>query len=317
MSVTVIPDIVNDMISVIISCAENETSTSTSRRNIIVEAKFELADYFNRCNFPSNQTLSRHNSPGHEELDAIIARFGLNQKQAARQMLIWKKSKHKIDGHVFTMSSESIASRINDRLPLSPEELVHQTIESMIPSKAKKEDSGLFKFSLARSSVKMDVFLRQVSSYLFVDDDIQEQKRDLVNEILSLLCDIIFSYATIISENVQKNLGIIDKTKFLFVVERENMIRSLHSNWEHLLFLLFDFQIDKLSAKRLLVVIEMVLFIDWSHLHYSRDHPSIIIIIPPNEIEIHPYSTDILYYTTGFILQRLFVAKIEKGSFKY
>ena len=64
------------------------------------------------------------------------------------------------------------------------------------------------------------------------------------------------------------------------------------------------------------MAIEMVLFVDWSHLHYSRDHPTII-IIPPNEIEIHPYSTDILYYTAGFILQRLFVAKIEKGSFRY
>ena len=60
----------------------------------------------------------------------------------------------------------------------------------------------------------------------------------------------------------------------------------------------------------------MVLFVDWSHLHYSRDHPTII-IIPPNEIEIHPYSTDILYYTAGFILQRLSVAKTEKGSFRY
>ena len=89
MSVTVILDIVNDMISVIVSRAENETSTSTSRRNITAEAKLELADYFNRCNFPSNQTLPRHNSPGHEELDAIIARFGLNRKQAARQLLIW------------------------------------------------------------------------------------------------------------------------------------------------------------------------------------------------------------------------------------
>ena len=132
------------MISVIVSRAEKETSTSTSRRNITAEAKLELADYFNRCNFPSNQTLPRHNSPGHEELDAIIARFGLNRKQAARQLLIWKKSKHMIDGHAFTMSSESIASRINDILPLLPEELVHQTIVSMIRSKTKKEDSGFF-----------------------------------------------------------------------------------------------------------------------------------------------------------------------------
>ena len=103
MSVTVIPDIVNDVISVIVSRAENETSTSISRRNITAEAKLELADYFNRCNFPSNQTLPRHNSPGHEELDTIIARFGLNRKQSARQLLTWKKSKHKIDGHIFAI----------------------------------------------------------------------------------------------------------------------------------------------------------------------------------------------------------------------
>ena len=56
------------------------------------------------------------------------------------------------------MSSESIASRIIDRLPLSPEELVRQTIENMIPSKAKKEDSGSCKFALSHSSVKMDTF---------------------------------------------------------------------------------------------------------------------------------------------------------------
>ena len=84
MSITVIPDIVNDMILVIVSRAENEKSTSTSRRKLTAEAKLELADYFNRCNFSSNQTLPRHNSPGHEDLDAIIARFCLNRRQVAR-----------------------------------------------------------------------------------------------------------------------------------------------------------------------------------------------------------------------------------------
>ena len=73
---------------------------------------------------------------------------------------------------------------------------------------------------------------------------------------------------------------------------------------------------DKINAKKLLVAIEMVLLMDWSQLHYSRDHLSII-IIPPNEIEIHPYSTDIFHYTAGFILQRLFVTKTEKESFRY
>ena len=112
------------------------------------------------------------------------------------------------------MSSESIAFRINNRLLLSPEELVHQTLESMIPTKAKKEDSGSCKFALVESSVKMDAFLRELSSYLFVDDAIQEQKRGLVNRILRLLVNIISSYTTIVSENVPKNLGMTDKREF-------------------------------------------------------------------------------------------------------
>ena len=148
----------------------------------------------------------------------------------------------------------------------------------MIPSKAKKEDSGSCKFALAQSSKKMNAYLRQLSSYLFVHDAILEQKRGLVNEMLRLLSNIISSYATIISENIPKNLRMIDKTEFLFVVEREKMICSLHSNWEHLLFLLFNFQVDKIRARKLLVAIEMVLFIDWYHLYYSRYHPSIIVI---------------------------------------
>ena len=76
--------------------------------------------------------------------------------------------------HVFTMSSKSMATRKNDRLHLSPKELVYQTLESMIPSKAKKEDSGSCKFALSQSSKKMNAYLRQLSSCLFVDDDIQE-----------------------------------------------------------------------------------------------------------------------------------------------
>ena len=76
MSVTVIPDIVNDMISVTVSHparAENETSTSacTNNRRITVDANLAMVEYFDRCNFPSNKTLPRFNSPGYEKLDTI------------------------------------------------------------------------------------------------------------------------------------------------------------------------------------------------------------------------------------------------------
>ena len=68
-----------------------------------------------------------------------------------------------------------------------------------------------------------------------------------------------------------------------------------------------------LSARNSLLVIEIVLFMDWYKLHHSRYH-LFVVVTPPNEIEIHPYSTDILYNTTSFILQRISIIKIEKGS---
>ena len=61
-------------------------------------------------------------------------------------------------------------------------------------------------------------------SYLFIDNDIQEEKRGLVIEISRLLNNMISSYASIISENVPKKLGIIDKRDFSFGVEREKKI---------------------------------------------------------------------------------------------
>ena len=142
------------------------------------------------------------NSPGHEKLNAIIARFGLKRTQPVRQLLIWKQSKYMIDNHVVTISSENIASRITYRLTISLDEIVHQNPLNMIPFELTKKDSGSCKFALSQSSTKMDASLRQLVSYLCVDNDTQEEKRELINGILRLLNNIISSYISIISVNI-------------------------------------------------------------------------------------------------------------------
>ena len=80
------------------------------------------------------------------------------------------------------------------------------------------------------------------------------------------------------------------------------------------MFLVFDFQIDRTDSRMLLLGIEMVLFLNWSKLHYTKDNPSVTIIL---SFETNPYSMDILYYTAGWILQRLSKAKTEKASSKH
>ena len=67
--------------------------------------------------------------------------------------------------------------------------------------------------------------------------------------------------------------------------------------------LVSDFQIDRTDSRISLLGIEMVLFLNMSKLHYTKDNPSVIIIL---SFETIPHSMDILYYTAGWILQRLY-----------
>ena len=103
-------------------------------------------------------------------------------------------------------------------------------------------------------------------------------------------------------QNIPKPLGMLDCIEFSFVIEREKMIRNVFSNWESVMSLVLNFQIDRTDPMMLLLRIEMMLFLNWSKLHYTKDDPSVTIIL---SLETNPYSMDILYYTEGWILQRL------------
>ena len=90
-------------------------------KRISEDTKKALFNYFDGCDFPVNDPLPRHNSPGHKELDSIISRFGLQRDQAARQLRKWKHSKFHID-----------AKQIARRTSLSPLEILVATLKGMI-----------------------------------------------------------------------------------------------------------------------------------------------------------------------------------------
>ena len=92
------------------------------------------------------------------------------------------------------------------------------------------------------------------------------------------------------------------------------MIRNVFLDWDSVMSLLFKFQIDSVDSRIPFLEIEMVLFLNWSKSHYMKDNPSVIIIVIRKK---NPYSMNILYYTTGWILQHLSKAKKEKASSKH
>ena len=59
----------------------------------------------------------------------------------------------------------------------------------------------------------------------------------------------------------------------------------------------------------------MVLFMQWSKLYYNKERPSIM-IRKSSDVYTRPYSHQILYYTTSWLLRRLVCASTEKQSMK-
>ena len=122
------------------------------------------------------------------------------------------------------MSSVEIASSISDRLSISLEEIIEMSLDSMLPSKSKKmndDSSGSSRLALAQSSDEMEMYLRKLTVFLFrANSNESGTESELVNSVFTLLKNILTSYVTIISENVPKNLGMLDRSEFLFVIER-------------------------------------------------------------------------------------------------
>ena len=98
------------------------------------------------------------------------------------------------------------------------------SLDSMLPSKSKKmndDSSGSSRLALAQSSDEMEMYLRKLSVFLFrANSNESGTESELVNSVFTLLKNILTSYVTIISENVPKNLGMLDRSEFLFVIER-------------------------------------------------------------------------------------------------
>ena len=137
------------------------------------------------------------------------------------------------------------------------------------------------------------------------------------DELLSILTGILSSYAKIISKNVPKNIPMLSKSEFNFVIEREKLACIECEKWVHVSLILFNSNISIYQSRSLLHAIEMNLFIEWSNLQYCNKRPQVV-IRPLSECTINKYSHHVLYYTSGWVLCRLSHAKTEaKNVRKY
>ena len=109
----------------------------------------------------------------------------------------------------------------------------------------------------------MENYLRELSVYLFgISSDESGIESELIESIFLfyLKHPLILRYN--LSENVPKTIGMLESSEFLFVVEREKIIKNILSDWDSIILLLFDFQMDRIESRKLLLGIAIVLFLN-------------------------------------------------------
>ena len=130
-----------------------------------------------------------------------------------------------------------------------------------------------------------------------------------------IFTDLIDAYSLLIASNVPKNVQMIAQNEFSFSLQREDVALQNCEKFISPATLFFGFNLTIIESRILFLGIEMVLFMQWSKLHYNRESPSIM-IRKFGDVYTHPYSHQILYYTTGWLLRRLVCASTEKQNMK-
>jgi len=282
-----------------------ENISTTTR--ITKEAKTALFLYFNSNNFTVSSKLPRHNSPGHSELDTIISKFNLQRKQAARQLTNWKESKFQIDSNASNLSTENLMVQIQNRISVTVDEIILNTISSMIPNG--NDFTNNINFSLAQRSEEYHEVLKELCTK-FESNTMSTE----MNKLFEILKNTVNSYSMIAAKNLPKSLKTVGKNELNFVIERENMSLKNSDIWVDIFLKLFE-KLTVTKARHFYGSIELLLFHSWSEYQFTKDSAPII-LADINAFSVNKYSLDVLYYSAGWMLNKIERAKTEKKALK-
>ena len=231
----------------------------------------------------------------------------MQRDQTARQLRNWKGNTYYIDANLFTSSPAELVQQIAGRISLSPLEILVMTLKGMIhgDSVLHKSRDEQTRFALAQSDPKMEIRIKLLL-HLFTSSS-----SSIKESMVIIFTDLIDSYSLLIASNVPKNVQMIAQNEFSFSLQREDVTLQNCEKFISPATLFFDFNLTIIESRILFLGIEMVLFMQWSKLHYNRESPSIM-IRKFGDVYTHPYSHQILYYTAGWLLRRLVCASTEK-----
>ena len=130
-----------------------------------------------------------------------------------------------------------------------------------------------------------------------------------------IFTDLIDAYSLLIASNVPKNVQMIAQNEFSFSLQWEDVALQDCEKFVNPVSLFFNDNFNLIQSRIIFLGIEMVLFMQWSKLYYNRESLSIM-FRKFGDADTHPYSHQVLYYTTIWLLRRLVSTSTEKQSMK-
>jgi hypothetical protein len=281
---------------------DEETSASEQSgktKRISKAAVEELFQYFQGKKYPFNKAAPRVNSYDNELLD-IAVRYQLHHGQVKRQLVKWKDNFYNYAGIEYSFDSEAIRYKITLHMSLNFEDFVVDTINKMIPSKATVEEED-------RNRAFHEKYCTQQRE--------GEKRLTLIRDkpiFIDFFVEIVNDYTDFAVALFPKTASMVSHKELGFSALR---MKNIRNQWRDKFIDLVcsefgesfqeDFELE-CSWRHLLCDSEDILFRSWACLNYSNS-------LPPIELSkvqpVHKYSLGVLYFTTGWIVNKLSTAK--------
>ncbi|KAL9184799.1 hypothetical protein ACHAXT_002576 [Thalassiosira profunda] len=270
---------------------------------ITKEAKAALYAHFTRIKWPRNKQMPKVNTDS--GLDAIITRFGLERKQASRQLRNWKGERYDNSQVKIILNPEDIEATINDSISMSVPKFVTQTLDDIYEKRGVKgsADATLFHRDLQEGDAPTLQFIRDHPAH----------------GCNALLVEYMRKLNRLAGELFPKGAAELAKVELQFLRGANEAKRGLVEQWKglHSSIALPDAQRLSPSAFGYFGVwLFNCMFAVWQLLLVEDEKADIEI---PTANLVGKYSRSVVYYVAGWALQRTSLALLapDREKAKY
>jgi hypothetical protein len=286
-----------------IDVSQRDTATEQPvRSRITAEAKKDLHEHFKGPpRYARNKRMPMANC--NHALDALIEKYALSRAQASRQLRNWKLDFFEQSQVSVSVTAEDVEMRIKNSISISTGDFVRELLETVCahsPNSSSsstavdEQDGRLYRSFLEKKPVCVPILQELLNS-------------DSEHPCFSLLKDVVDKFTARAGQIFPKTAKSLPNTEIQFTVMRRRDKETFISQWcEKCKTLSSVNDVSERHRMAVFVALEIFLFIKWSKASVEMDRPPIIF---PTENGVSTYALPVVYYTTSWLLSKLFHAK--------